>query len=287
MPRKKKAKKALSSKAKPKAKAKAVPKKKKATKKKAVKKAIKKKTAKKTKVAPKKKAVKKKKIPKKPTFEESIVTINKEIIKRRNKWNLTVLAWMDFEDVSQILRIHIYKKWHLYDPEKPLGPWINRIISNQIKNLIRNNYGNYARPCLRCAAAEGNELCTIYSKQCNACPLYANWEKSKKRAHDAKLPVSLEDHHQEVHSMPSDTVDIERVASKLHKKMKAVLKPVEWSVYQHLYIDQKSEEETAKLMGYRTSEKGRQPGYKQIKNIKKSIIVKVKKMLSKDEIDFL
>ncbi len=69
--------------------------------------------------------------------------------------------------------------------------------------------------------------------------------------------------------------------------MKAVLKPVEWSVYQHLYIDQKSEEETAKLMGYRTSEKGRQPGYKQIKNIKKSIIVKVKKMLSKDEIDFL
>ena len=83
MPRKKKAKKALSSKAKPKAKAKAVPKKKK--KKVTQKKAIKKKTANKSKTTPKKKAVKKKKIPKKPSFEESIVTINKEIIKRMYK----------------------------------------------------------------------------------------------------------------------------------------------------------------------------------------------------------
>lgn len=233
------------------------------------------------------KKVAKKKAIKKPKFEECIDSINKEIAKRKGKWNLTVLAWMDFEDVSQILRIHIYKKWHLYDAEKPLGPWINRIISNQIKNLIRNNYGNYARPCLRCAAAEGSELCTIYGKQCNDCPLYANWEKSKKRAHDAKLPVSLEDHHQEVHSMPSDTVDVEKIANRLHKKMQSILKPIEWSVYKYLYVEQKSEEETAKLMGYRTSEKGRQPGYKQIKNIKKSIIIKVKKVLSKDEIDFL
>ena len=91
-----------------------------------------------------KKPQKKKKIKKKkaPNFEESIDQINTEIIKRRSKWNLTVLAWMDFEDVAQILRIHIYKKWDLYDPSQPLGPWINRIISNQIKNLIRNNYGN-------------------------------------------------------------------------------------------------------------------------------------------------
>ena len=81
---------------------------------------------------------KKNKKKKGPSFEDSIDQINIEIIKRRPKWNLTVLAWMDFEDVSQILRIHIYKKWDLYDPDKPLGPWINRIISNQIKNLIRN-----------------------------------------------------------------------------------------------------------------------------------------------------
>ena len=58
--------------------------------------------------------------------------------------------------------------------------------------------------------------------------------------------------------------------------MKTVLKAVEWKVYNYLYIQHKSEEEVAKLMNYKTSEKNRVPGYKQIKNIKKSIIEKVK-----------
>jgi RNA polymerase sigma factor (sigma-70 family) len=229
---------------------------------------------------------KKNKKKKGPSFEDSIDQINTEIIKRRPKWNLTVLAWMDFEDVSQILRIHIYKKWDLYDPDKPLGPWINRIISNQIKNLIRNNYGNYARPCLRCAAAESSNSCSIYTNQDSTCPLYAHWEKTKKSAHDAKLPLSLEDHPQEVFSKNCDNTDIEKFAKKLHIKMEEVLKPIEWKVYKHLYIEYKSEEEVARLMGYRTSEKNRIPGYKQIKNIKKSIIEKVKKVLNKGEVDY-
>ena len=222
---------------------------------------------------------------KKPSFEESIDVINIEINKRKNKWNLTVLAWMDFSDVSQILRIHIYKKWDLYDPSKPLAPWINRIISNQIKNLIRNNYGNYARPCLRCAAAEADQHCYIYKEQSSVCPLYANWERTKKSAHDAKLPVSLEDHPHETFNV-DQVYDIEKVAVKLHEKMRGILKAVEWKVYNYLYIENKSEEEVAKLMNYKTTEKNRVPGYKQIKNIKKSIIEKVKKVLDKGEIDF-
>ncbi len=52
-------------------------------------------------------------------------------------------------------------------------------------------------------------------------------------------------------------------------------------------MEYKTEEEVAKLMGYRTSEKNRIPGYKQIKNIKKSIITKVKKVLSRGDIDYL
>ena len=39
-------------------------------------------------------------------FEDCIDTIDEEIAKKRFKWNLTSLAWMDFEDVSQILRFH-------------------------------------------------------------------------------------------------------------------------------------------------------------------------------------
>ena len=63
--------------------------------------------------------------------------------------------------------------------------------------------------------------------------------------------------------------------------MKKVLKPVEWKVYKLLYIENKNEKCVAKKMGYVTSEKNRSPGYKQIKNIKKSIITKVKGVLER------
>ena len=56
-------------------------------------------------------------------------------------------------------------------------------------------------------------------------------------------------------------------------------------VYNYLYIENLDEEEVAKKMGYKTSEKNRQPGYKQIKNIKKNIVIKVKNLLNNDEID--
>jgi RNA polymerase sigma factor (sigma-70 family) len=233
-----------------------------------------------------KKRATKRKSKKGPTFEESIHLIDEEIRKRKNKWNLTALAWMDYEDVSQIIRLHIYKKWDMYDPVKPLGPWLNRIISNQIKNLIRNHYGNYSRPCLRCAAAEGEDLCEIYEKQCSVCPLYSDWEKNKKNAYDIKMPLPMENHQKEADSLTSNMFDVELNSKKLHSKMQEILKPIEWKIYSYLYIDNKSEKQVAKLMGYRTTEKNRSPGYKQIKNIKKSILEKVKKVLKKGEIDF-
>ena len=216
---------------------------------------------------------------KKITFEESIELIDAELQKRKNRWSLTSLSWMDYDDVSQIIRIHIYKKWDLYDQAKPLAPWLNRIISNQIKNIIRNNYGNYARPCMKCSASDGDNGCEIYGKQCVDCPLYEHWFKNKKRAHDTKLPVSLENHPQEIYNKPSDAFDIETEAINLHKNMKKILKPIEWRVYNFLYIENKTENEVAKAMGYVTSEKNRQPGYKQIKNIKKSIIRKAKQLI--------
>ena len=195
---------------------------------------------------------------------------------------------MDFDDVSQILRIHIFKKWKMYDQDKALKPWINRIISNQLKNLIRNNYGNYVRPCVKCAAAEGDGACTIYKDQSSSCPLYKNWQQNKKSAYDTKLPVPLENHSQEVFSLEnSHPIDIEAKALELHKIMKTVLKPTEWEAYESLYIHNYSDEETAKSMGYKSNEKNRSPGYKQIKNLKKSIIAKVKNVLEKGKLDIM
>jgi len=235
----------------------------------------------------KKKVANKKKEKKKVIrFEDCLDEINEEISKKRGKWNLKAIAWMDYEDVSQIIRFHIFKKWHLYDPSKRLKPWIRTIISNQIKNLVRNNYSNFVKPCARCAAAVEETGCTIYKEQSSACPLYKNWEMNKKSGMHAKIPVPLENHSQEVYVLENNiSFDIVRSARNLHKKMKEVLKNNEWRVYEHLYIKYKSEIETAELMGYKTTEKNRPPGYKQIKNIKKRIIQKAKDLIANDEID--
>ena len=221
------------------------------------------------------------------TFEDNIESINLEISKRKSSWTLTALAWIDYDDISQILRIHIHKKWHLFDKQKPLAPWINTIISHQIRNLIRNNYGNYSRPCLKCAAQEGEDLCAIYEKQCSRCPLFTAWEKTKKRAHDIKLPLPLENHSQEVFNMQCDSLDIERTSKNIHAHMIRILKPIEAKIYRLLYLENKSETDVAKTMGYKTNEKGRSPGYKQLKNIKKSIILKVRKAIYNGDVDII
>lgn len=192
---------------------------------------------------------------------------------------------MDFDDVSQIIRIHIYKKWSQYNPHKPLAPWLNVIISNQIRNLIRNIYSNYTRPCLKCAAAIDENKCKIYGNQCNSCPLYAYWEKHKQSANQIKIPVSIENHLPEVGRINDKSVDIFKHVDEMHKKMQEMLKPVEWQVYQGLFILHEDESAVAKKLGYITNEKGRSPGYKQIKNIRKIIIEKAKKILSEGKID--
>jgi len=219
---------------------------------------------------------------KKLKFEDCIEQIDSEIRKRKSRWNLTALSWMDFDDVSQIIRIHIFKKWHLYNQSKALAPWINTLISNQIKNLIRNNYGNYCRPCLKCAAAESDSLCYIYGTQSFACPLFAQWEKTKKAAYLTKLPSPLESVEHETENMQLQEFDFDTVLGKLNARLKEKLKENEWIVYQNLFLKRKSEQEVAKMLGYKTSEKNRSPGYKQIKNIKKSIIEKAKEIVSED-----
>lgn len=220
-----------------------------------------------------------------PKFEDFLPIIDIEIAKRRHKWNLTSITWMDYDDVAQIIRIHIFKKWHQYQPSRPLAPWLNSIITNQIRNLIRNNYSNYVRPCLKCAAAIGEDGCRIYTKQCDDCPLYAYWRKRKQSATQIKIPVSIENHPNEVKSIFDESVDVLKHVEKLHAKMKEILKPLEWEVYEGLFILHKDENVVAKELGYITNERGRDPGYRQIKNIRKTIILKVKKCLANGDVD--
>ena len=69
-----------------------------------------------------------------PQFEDCIGIIDTELAKRKGKWNLTSIAWMDWQDVCQIIRTHIWIKWNKYDPKKSLQPWVSTIITNQLRN---------------------------------------------------------------------------------------------------------------------------------------------------------
>lgn len=220
-----------------------------------------------------------------PNFEDCLDLINQEIQKRKSKWNLSSIAWMDFDDVSQIIRIHIYNKWEQYNPRKPLQPWVSMIITNQIRNLIRNHYTNFARPCLRCDAAVDNDGCKIYGEQCESCPLYAHWKKNKQPATFVKLPLSIENHSHEVHEMKDTSGDTLNDEKKLHLLVKKILKPIEYQVYEGLYINHKDESEVAKGLGFISNEKGRSPGYRQLKNIQKAIIEKVRKHLEQEGLE--
>lgn len=228
------------------------------------------------------------------TYEDRAHIVDNEIRKRYYKWHLHAIAWFDFDDVAQIIRAHIFKKWSQWDQSRPLEPWVNKIISNQLKNILRNHYSNFARPCLNCEhnqSAEQTEgqianLCafTPSGLQCNECDLFAKWEKTKKNAYDIKMPLSLEFHSYTKNTNPEDHFDISRATATLHIKIQSALTPKHYLVYKMLFIDGISEEEVARILGYKSNEKGRKAGYKQIKNLKNQYKSIAKKIIQKEDI---
>lgn len=223
----------------------------------------------------------------KKLFEKYFDIINSAIIKRRSKWTLSAVAWMDYSDVHQIILIHIYRKIHLWDQNRPLEPWLNTLITHQISNLLRNLFSNFSRPCLKCAAAEGDNLCTLYTTQCAACPIFDYWQKHKKNAYNTKLPLTIENHIQEVFEIPNESIDIDKTLHSLHFLMKDELTKYEYNLYKDLYIKHLSEAEVVSSL-YRQNKSNSINFYiKQLANIKKIIMKKAKKLIYSGNIDFV
>jgi len=234
-------------------------------------------------------------------YEDKADVVDEELRKRRGKWALHSLGWLDFEDVEQIIRLHLYKKWEQWDQARPLRPWINKIISNQLKNIMRNNYTSFAKPCVTCPFAQQpsqpvqgskvdafvEDLCgfTKSGLQCDECPLYAKWQKRKQNAFRIKIPLAIEHHAHEVYSTPDhNSFDLENAQGRLHAAMKKALNERQFTIYEMLYIQNMDEEEVALAIGYKTTEKGRKAGYKQIKNLKKQFKEKAIKLLADTDI---
>ena len=220
------------------------------------------------------------------SFEDKLKQIEAALERKRAKWDLDAVAYVDYDDIKQIIMAHIYKKWHLWDQSKPIEPWLSRVVSNQFKNLLRNHYGNYARPCLRCQFNTGADGCskTRSGIQENSCAEYKEWEQKKKTAYDIKLAVTIENHTNEVYQKQDSFLNIENASNRLQIEMRSHLSQRHFIAFKMLFIENKSDEEVAKYLGFKTNEKKRSAGYKQIKNLKKIFQEKAKQIIKEKDI---
>lgn len=219
-------------------------------------------------------------------FEDYIDVIEEAIRKQRSRWRLDCITWFDFEDVEQVIKLHIYNKWHMWDQERPLEPWINIIVTNQIRNLVRNHYGNYIKPCANCVHNMGGDSCsfTPSNTQSSECDKYKKWEKTKKVAFDLKVAVTSENHMHEISYTPDKRLCFDTAVEKLNKHMKDCLSEIHYKAYHMLFFEEASEEDVASFMGYKTNEKKRKAGYRQVKNLKKTFMQKASEIIKKEDI---
>lgn len=217
------------------------------------------------------------------TFESQIDKINIALAQHSHTWTLKARPDMDYHDVSQIIRLHIYKKWNQWDQERDLEPWIHTLISRQIINIRRNVYTHMARPCLQCPSNLGDDQCNLYIKQCSKCPLFATWENTKKRAFNVKLPLPIENHTQEINNAPHQEINYNTTIPLLQKRLKIVLSPTEWKIYQLCYIDFKTDREVAQLMDFKYEKTHKR--YKRLSQIQESIYKKAQKVIKDHGLD--
>ena len=64
-------------------------------------------------------------------FEDKLTEIETAVEKKRNKWDLDAIPFVDYDDIKQVIMTHIYKKWHMWDQTKPIEPWLSRVVSNK------------------------------------------------------------------------------------------------------------------------------------------------------------
>lgn len=205
-------------------------------------------------------------------YEDLVPEIEELLNRYRAKWQLNSLAWLDYDDVSQIIRVHLFNKWHLWDQKRAFKPWASMVMGNQIKNLIRNHYGNFAKPCLRCEHYMGGEECamTKSGNQDDSCALFSKWKSKKQSAYHLKMAVSLDSLISVKDEAFDEELDYDTKSFKIHDLIMKQLGDKHKEIYRLLYIEHWDEERVAKKFGFKKdTSKRKTPRYKQINNLKK------------------
>lgn len=212
-------------------------------------------------------------------YEDKYAEIMEMLRKRKLRWGKLLPHGMAWEDAEALISHHIYKKWHLYDQSKNFTNWASVVISNQIKNLCRNSYLSYAKPCfqcphnLSCFGMEENHVqgkCSFTSSgtQDHECEDFANWSKTKSPVFKLRYPVSLEHFGEEISNNYPD-FDMDESLSYIKTRMSELLPPKQYDMFIMLHFENVDEDEVAIKAGYQTNEVGRKPGYARMAALKK------------------
>ena len=222
------------------------------------------------------------------TFIGCYDRIEKVVDRKCKDWKLDVNLSISKEDVKQIILIHINNKFEQhFDQEKCLEAWITTIANNQFINLLRNNYLSTARPCQACPMYLGQERCKTFKVVSSECRLVKDWEKVKQFRHNVRIPTRIEDHLNEAHNLQDSYLDIEKAANILHTKIKPLLTASEWQIYEKLYIEGLSEEDTASKLGFKSTESRNKAGYGRLNQVKTKAIKIAKEILAQDGVETL
>jgi galactitol-specific phosphotransferase system IIB component len=106
----------------------------------------------------------------------------------------------------------------------------------------------------------------------------------EKEGVDIKLAVTIENHTNEIGDKKDDTLDLEIATQKLSNEISKELTPRQFVAFKMLFVQNNTEEEVAKYLGFKTSERKRSAGYKQIKNLKKIFQEKARLIIKEKDI---
>lgn len=197
-------------------------------------------------------------------FEARVPELRVILARRRASWTLSTMAW---EDVEVQLLTRLWQKWSLFRPDRgPLENWANTVISRALSNLLRDNLMKFSKPCStagayggQCVFNQAGDACgyTPSGLKCTECPLYKRWTVKKQAQYNINASLPLDTHIQEVQNTPSDFLDIEGIKPQIDAFIIKRLNKHDGKVYRLLYIDNKSVEEVAKRMKYKTPKSGR------------------------------
>lgn len=94
----------------------------------------------------------------------------------------------------------------------------------------------------------------------------------------------MENHIFEIHEKKDNFLDLDSATKRLSEEMRPHLSTRHFNAFKMLFINNCTEEEVAKYLGFKTNEKKRSAGYKQIKNLKKIFHEKAKQIIKERDI---